>query len=333
MFPGFPVSSGYGLPVPYTTSVAQLAQGAQIQVVGTPTGNRFEVNLRNHQNDVVLHFNPRFDDNAIIFNTSQHGTWGQEERQSQRFQRGVRFILSITVTHSGFSVSIDNSHVCEFRQRVPLYAAQILEVKGDIQLESAQVYPGGMGGSMNFPGMNASFTPVGFGGNVGGFNMGFGQPPAPSVYPMGGGIIGGGGIGGGVGVPSIQSCRIHTGSRIFVRGYIQPGANRFELNLLQGYNDSDDIAFHFNPRFNERKIVKNYRRNGQWGQEENQPFPAYMPLVPGQQVDLQIACLPDRYTVLMNNHPIADYAHKITPGSVMAVQYKGDITITGVGQL
>jgi hypothetical protein len=104
-------------------------------------------------------------------------------------------------------------------------------------------------------------------------------------------------MGGGSGIPSIQSCKIHTGSRIFVRGFIPPGANRFELNLLQGYSDGDDIAFHFNPRFDQRQIVKNHRRNGQWGQEENQPFPSYMPLMPGSQIDLQIACNPDKYTV------------------------------------
>ena len=104
-------------------------------------------------------------------------------------------------------------------------------------------------------------------------------------------------MGGGGGVPSIQSCRIHAGSRIFVRGNIHPGAKRFELNLLQGYSDSDDIAFHFNPRFDTRQIVKNHRQNGQWGQEENQPFPAYMPLAPGVQIDLQIACAHDKYTV------------------------------------
>jgi len=102
---------------------------------------------------------------------------------------------------------------------------------------------------------------------------------------------------GGGGVPSIQSCRIHTGSRIFVRGFIAPGAKRFELNLLQGHNDGDDIAFHFNPRFDSRQIVKNHRRNGQWGQEENQPFPSHMPLIPGAPVDLQIACHHDKYTV------------------------------------
>lgn len=55
--------------------------------------------------------------------------------------------------------------------------------------------------------------------------------------------------------------------------------------------------------------------------------------MPGIEVDLQITCNPDRYTVYMNNNLIAEYYHKIPPGFVMALQYKGDITVTSVGQL
>ena len=98
-------------------------------------------------------------------------------------------------------------------------------------------------------------------------------------------------------VPSIQSCHIRTGSRIFVRGQIHPTAKRFELNFLQGHSDGSDIAFHFNPRFDSRTIVKNHRAHGQWGSEENQPFPGYMPLMPGAMVDLQVVCDPMKYLV------------------------------------
>lgn len=328
MFSNYPFNPGFGLPVPYQTPISpSLSNGTQIHIAGTPTGSRFEVNLKNSQDDIVLHFNPRFDDFALVLNSAQRGAWGQEQRQSLSMQRGMRFTLVIMATGNGFNISVNNSHICEFYQRVPMYLANLVEVKGDINLESVQVVPGGMGGSMGFPGMgvNMSFgmTPQApFGG---GMNVGFGFPSAPCPPPAASFSMGG--------VPSIQSCRIHTGSRIFVRGFIPPGADRFELNFLQGYGDSDDIAFHFNPRFNTRTIVKNHRRNGQWGQEENQPFPAYMPLMPGTQIDLQITCNPDRYTVYMNNHLIAEYFHKIPPGFVMALQYKGDISVTSVGQL
>ncbi|CAF2033575.1 unnamed protein product [Rotaria magnacalcarata] len=359
MFPNFSVHTGFGLPVPYETPISpSLSAGIQIHISGTPTGNQFEVNLKNQQDDIVLHFNPRFDASALILNSAQRGAWGQEQRQSLPMQRGVRFTLVIMATNNGFNIAVNNSHVCEFYQRVPMYLAQLVQVKGDINLESVQVYGGGMGSSMNIPPMGAnmpfgqpsfgqpsfgqpsfgqpsfgqpsfgqpSFGQPSFGGD---FNVGFGFPSAPVVVPTPSFPMGG----GGGGVPSIQSCRIHPGSRIFVRGFIPPGAQRFELNLLQGYNDTDDIAFHFNPRFDARTIVKNHRRNGQWGQEENQPFPSYMPLMPGIQIDLQIACYPDKYTIFMNSQLIAEFYHKIPAGFVMALQYKGDITVTSVGQI
>ncbi len=80
---------------------------------------------------------------------------------------------------------MNNSHVCEFNQRIPLHSAQTLEVKGDISLESAQVQPG-MGGYPHM-GMNVPFVQppsASFGGAGAHFNVNFGFPSAPSVPPV-----------------------------------------------------------------------------------------------------------------------------------------------------
>jgi hypothetical protein len=68
-----------------------------------------------------------------------------------------------------------------------MYLAQLVEVKGDINLESVQVYPGS--GSMNFPpamGGDMSYCPPppsqpSFGGD-----MGYCPPPPPSQPSFGG---------------------------------------------------------------------------------------------------------------------------------------------------
>ncbi|CAF3394338.1 unnamed protein product [Rotaria sp. Silwood1] len=106
MYPNFSVSTSFGLPVPYQTPISPpLSVGTQIHVSGTPTGSRFEVNLKNYQDDIVLHFNPRFDDYALILNSAQRGAWGQEERQSLPMQRGIRFTLVIMATNKEYSES------------------------------------------------------------------------------------------------------------------------------------------------------------------------------------------------------------------------------------
>jgi hypothetical protein len=44
---------------------------------------------------------------------------------------------------------------------------------------------------------------------------------------------------------------------------------RFAVNFQCGKDaESDDIAFHFNPRFNEGVTVRNTRQGGEWGGEE-----------------------------------------------------------------
>jgi len=73
-----------------------------------------------------------------------------------------------------------------------MHLAQIVEVKGEINLESVQVYPGGMGASMNFPQMGVNI-PFGQPPQMG-FNMPFGQPPQVS--------FGAGGFNAGFGFPS-----------------------------------------------------------------------------------------------------------------------------------
>ena len=159
-----------------------------------------------------------------------------------------------------------------------MHMGQFVEVDGDIRLESVNIQPAMMS-SMAFPQMNVHTAPNS--NFMGGPGANFGVQSAFSASP----------------VPSIQSCRITTGSRIFVRGFIPPTAKRFELNLLQGHSDGSDIAFHFNPRFDARTIVKNNRHNGQWGNEENQPLSPSAFLNPGAPLDLQIVCDPYKYTV------------------------------------
>ncbi|CAF3358186.1 unnamed protein product [Rotaria socialis] len=321
MYPNYSVGVNYGLPVPYQSVISPaLSNGTQIRLTGTATGSRFEVNLKSYQEDTILHVNPRLDDNALVLNSAQRGFWGQEERHGLPIYRGMRFSIVILATDHDFKIAINNTHVCEFYQRLPMYLAQLVEVKGDLNLESVHINPGS-----GYIGSGTGLCSQPQPSYSGDFVASCGLPSAPpNILPP---------PFTGSGVPSIQSCRIHTGSRIFIRGFIPPEAHRFELNLLHGYSDGDDIAFHFNPRFDSRTVVKNYRRNGQWGQEENQSFPSYMPLMPGSSVDLQIACNMDAYTVYMNNYLIGEFYHKIPPGHVMALQYKGDIIVGSIGQL
>ncbi|XP_026550698.1 galectin-1-like [Notechis scutatus] len=73
-----------------------------------------------------------------------------------------------------------------------------------------------------------------------------------------------------------SSLRIQPGQKVAVKGDIQSGCEGFVINLGK---DQDNLALHFNARFNAhgdvRTIVCNSRNKGQWGKElreTNFPF-------------------------------------------------------------
>lgn len=84
------------------------------------------------------------------------------------------------------------------------------------------------------------------------------------------------------------------GRVLHIQGTPNGYASRFEFNLLTGLYDGADVAFHFNPRFDQREAVRNSCQGGGWGGEEKQ---GGFPLQPGQPFDLQIICFPEHYQV------------------------------------
>jgi galectin-9 len=55
-----------------------------------------------------FHFNPRFDQNAVVKNSCKYGSWGNEERGHLPFQRGQHFDITIHIEHYQFRVDLKN---------------------------------------------------------------------------------------------------------------------------------------------------------------------------------------------------------------------------------
>jgi len=120
---------------------------------------------------------------------------------------------------------------------------------------------------------------------------------------------------------------VFPGRVITVSGRANNNAARFEFNLLTGNFNGADVAFHFNPRFNQREAVRNTCQGGGWGAEEKQ---GGFPIHPGQQFEIQIICFPEHYQVNCNGQPWFTYRHRVPYQQVQALQVKGDVAITNV---
>ncbi|CAF1328944.1 unnamed protein product [Adineta ricciae] len=120
------------------------------------------------------------------------------------------------------------------------------------------------------------------------------------------------------------------GRVLYINGRSNNNASRFEFNLLTSAHQGGDVAFHFNPRFDQREAVRNSCQGGGWGAEEKQ---GGFPLQAGQEFEIQIICFPEHYQVNCNGQPWFTYRHRVPYQAVQALQVKGDVTVSNVRAL
>ncbi|EHB07937.1 Galectin-3 [Heterocephalus glaber] len=111
---------------------------------------------------------------------------------------------------------------------------------------------------------------------------------------------------------------------ITIVGTVKPNANRLALDFKRG----NDVAFHFNPRFNEnnrRVIVCNTKQSNAWGREERlQTFPFEM----GKQFKIQVLMEPDHFKVAVNDAHLMQYNHRVRNFTeINRLGISGDITL------
>ncbi|XP_030340597.1 galectin-3 isoform X2 [Strigops habroptila] len=114
---------------------------------------------------------------------------------------------------------------------------------------------------------------------------------------------------------------------ITITGSVNPNPNRFQLDFKKG----NDIAFHFNPRFNEHRkvIVCNSMFNNNWGREER-TAPRF-PFEAGKPFKIQVLCEADHFKVAVNDAHLLQYGFREKRlNEITKLCIAGDITLTSV---
>ncbi|XP_055052800.2 galectin-5-like [Misgurnus anguillicaudatus] len=113
------------------------------------------------------------------------------------------------------------------------------------------------------------------------------------------------------------------GKSVIVRGVVNPNPYRISFNLCHTYG----VAFHYNPRFDENKVVCN-TWDGKWGEEE---FPAEMPFKEGQPFEIYIFCTDDSFNVSVNGQHVCSYKHRFSSlNEIDVFKVFGDLQIDHV---
>ncbi|XP_041704035.1 galectin-3b [Coregonus clupeaformis] len=115
---------------------------------------------------------------------------------------------------------------------------------------------------------------------------------------------------------------------ITINGTINHNAKMFSLNLTKG----DDIAMHFNPRFDDKgkkTIVRNSLIGSKWGIEEREHN--HFPFTQGQPFEMKIMCTNNEFRVAVNSSHLLEFKHRIRDlNSIKHLGIYNDVTLTSV---
>ncbi|XP_077021357.1 galectin-9 isoform X2 [Tamandua tetradactyla] len=118
---------------------------------------------------------------------------------------------------------------------------------------------------------------------------------------------------------------LQDGLQIYISGTVlYSSGTRFIVNFQSGFSEND-IAFHFNPRFEEGGyVVCNTKQRGWWGPEERK---MQMPFQMGKPFQLHFLVQNSAFKVMVNGSPFVQYSHRVP------FQYVDTISVTGAVQL
>ncbi|XP_072495844.1 galectin-9-like isoform X1 [Notamacropus eugenii] len=119
---------------------------------------------------------------------------------------------------------------------------------------------------------------------------------------------------------------LQDGHEVIVNGSVLPsGGTRFFVNLQHGF-DGRNIAFHFNPRFEDGNLVVcNTKQNGSWGKEERK---MQMPFQKGAPFEIRFQVHSAAFKVTVNGSYFVEYQHRVPFHQVDTISIEGIVKVS-----
>ncbi|CAL8068520.1 unnamed protein product [Orchesella dallaii] len=125
--------------IPFKTKLdIELLVGTKITVTGhiLLDAFRFAINIRHgwkaEGRKILFHLNPRFDEPNVVYDTSDGSEWMKIGRKPSGtyFTKGNNFTVDILCEEDQFLVTVDGDPFLEYKYRLPLELADVLEIQG-----------------------------------------------------------------------------------------------------------------------------------------------------------------------------------------------------------
>ncbi|KAM4534551.1 galectin-1-like [Fundulus diaphanus] len=123
-----------------------LRPGDKLKVKGEilHDAERFQIDLGWDSDDLALHFNPRFHDDAdglvLVCNSKTAGCWGDEKREIHNpLQRGSDVKIVLKLSGDVFEVELPDGQEVQFPNRANMDVITYIRVAGDFKLTSFKI--------------------------------------------------------------------------------------------------------------------------------------------------------------------------------------------------
>ncbi|CAL8286161.1 unnamed protein product [Boreogadus saida] len=119
---------------------------------------------------------------------------------------------------------------------------------------------------------------------------------------------------------------LSAGDHLTFKGLILPDAQRFQFDLG---SSSNDLAFHFNPRFHDDDdgavLICNSKCDGCWGHEKRE---RHNPLKQGEEVKIVLKFTGDMFKVELPGGHTVEFPNREGASFISYVSVKGDLQIS-----
>uniref|UniRef100_A0A1I7VHX0 Galectin n=1 Tax=Loa loa TaxID=7209 RepID=A0A1I7VHX0_LOALO len=131
-------------PVPYESGIVNggLLPGKSLFITGMPDkrSKRFNVNLLRQNGDIILHFNPRFDEKVVVRNALIGGVWGKEEREGKiPFEKDKMFDLLFQNEDYAMQIFVNGERFATFAHRSQSNDIVGVQIQGDVEISGIQI--------------------------------------------------------------------------------------------------------------------------------------------------------------------------------------------------
>uniref|UniRef100_A0A8D8XSL7 Galectin n=1 Tax=Cacopsylla melanoneura TaxID=428564 RepID=A0A8D8XSL7_9HEMI len=269
--------------------------------------------------DIALHFNPRFDVNYCVRNSCRDAVWGEEEKAAHLcnpFKLGENFVLEIFCAPKEFMFAVNGTHFCNFTYRYPLYTISRLQILPEVEIFKVQTkllhqYPATVQEDL-VPELKIQQL---YQHNALAYEKFHVKKVPPLLF--------------------LLSNKLTVGNMIEICGRVKLLPHTFFINLQHGKLlwPHPNISFHTSVRFKYKaesvhKVICNSYKNDVWGTEEIPPVEC--PYDPGRTFSMRILLKEDHFNVSIDEEKFINYKYRDDYALINTIYISGDVSIQSI---